>query len=208
MNNGSIMSEALANNISLVFDHIKRKNYKSANTMTVTLLGQLHMLGDYGNFELLLEMMVDLLDQYSDYFGKGKLNKEKAEVLEVIFLSLNYLSVNIFAENKTIPLKDCRELYFFYIGVVKKRWKEILEYKLWTIIIQVMMFRGGNDPKEAFTYTGEITGVPRNLLKEYVKQSQVGLLAYGMITRNHLVKEIAYDFEDALKAEQGLMTLD
>jgi len=151
---------------------------------------------------------IELLTKYRAYFDKGKISKEKAEVIETIFHSINYLSVNIFREKKTIPLKGNREIYLFYIMVVEKRWKEILENKLWGIIIQTMMFRGGNDPKKAFHFTEKIIGVPKKMLKEYVKQSQIGLVAYGTVIGNYHIREIANHFEEALKAEHEITTLE
>ncbi|MCG3223473.1 MAG: hypothetical protein H7647_03335 [Candidatus Heimdallarchaeota archaeon] len=208
MNNGPIMSEALENNISFAIEHIDKKDFESANIISVTLLNQLHMIGDGVDNERLLEKIIELLNKYRDYLNKGKISKEKAEVIETIFNSLNYLSMNIFREKKTIPLKGNQEIYRFYIVVVKERWKEILEYKLWEIIIQTMMSRGGNDPKKAFYFTEETVGVPKKLLKEYVKQSQVGLLAYGTVMGNYHIREIANHFEEALKAEHEITTIE
>ncbi len=208
MNNSSIMSEALENNISLAIEHINKKDFENANSISITLLNQLHMLEGGGNYEGLLEKMIELLNRYRDYLNKGKISKEKAEVIETIFHALNYLSVNIFREKKTIILKGNQEIYWFYIIVVKGRWKEILEYKLWEIIIQTMMFRGGNEPKEAFTYTMETISIPKKMLKEYVKQSKVGLLAYSSLTRNLHFRDIAMHFEEALKAEHEITALE
>ncbi len=105
-------------------------------------------------------------------------------------------------------MRGSRELSTFYLVVIQRNWKEILEYKLWSLIIQSMMFKGGNDPKAAFTYTDETVGVPHKLLKEFVKQSQVGLIAFSSLTGNSHFRDIAMHFEEALKAEYGITSFE